>query len=76
MSGYVITKDFIELKKIYEEGNIHKFEKKVSSFTADDLREFAAYFSLNIFSKDEYYNVKIISEISYNLVLKEKFTKK
>lgn len=24
---------------------------------------------------DEYYNVKIISEITYNLVLKEKFTK-
>lgn len=75
MSGYVITKDFIELKKFYEEGNIDKLEKKVSSYTADDLREFAAYFSLDISSKNEYYNVKIISEIAYNLVLKEKFTK-
>ncbi len=52
-----------------------KFEKKISSYTGDDLREFAAYFSLDISSKDEYYNVKIISEISYNLALKEKFTK-
>lgn len=75
MSGYVITEDFIELKRLYEEGNIDKFEKKISSYTADDLREFASYFSLDISSKDEYYNVKIISEITYNLVLKERFTK-
>lgn len=75
MSGYVITKDFIELRKLYEEGNIDKFEKKISSYTADDLREFAAFFSLDISSKEEYYNVKIISEITYNLVLKENYTK-
>lgn len=75
MSGYIITEDFIELKRLYEEGNIGKFENKISSYTADDLREFAAYFSLDISSKDEYYNVKIISEITYNLILKEKFTK-
>lgn len=75
MRGYIITEDFIELKRLYEEGNIDKFENKISSYTADDLREFAAYFSLDILSKDEYYNVKIISEITYNLVLKEKFTK-
>lgn len=75
MSVYVITKDFIELKRLYEQGNIDKFEKKIASYTVDDLWEFAAYFSLDISSKDEYYNVKIISEITYHLVLKEKFAK-
>ncbi len=75
MSGYIITEDFIELKRLYEEGNIGKFENKISLYTADELREFVAYFSLDISSKDEYYNVKIISEITYNLILKEKFTK-
>lgn len=65
MSVYVITKDFIELKRLYEQGNIDKFEKKIASYTVDDLWEFAAYFSLDISSKDEYYNVKIISEITY-----------
>ena len=75
MSGYIITEDFIEWKRLYEEGNIGKFENKISSYTADDLREFAAYFSLDISSKNEYYNLKIISEITYNLILKEKFTK-
>ena len=39
------------------------------------MREFAAYFSLDISSEDEYYNVKIISEITYNLMLNEKFIK-
>lgn len=44
MSGYIITEDFIELKRLYEEGNIGKFENKISSYTADELREFVAYF--------------------------------
>ena len=30
MSGYIITEDFIELKRLYEEGNIGKFENKIS----------------------------------------------
>lgn len=46
-----------------------------SSNCTNDLREFATYFSLVISLKDEYYNVKIISEITYNLVLKEKIIK-
>lgn len=29
MSVYVITNDFIELKRLYEQGNIDKFEKKI-----------------------------------------------
>lgn len=40
MSGYIITEDFIELKRLYEEGNVDKFENKISLYTADDLREF------------------------------------
>lgn len=75
MIGYIITEDFIELKRLYKEGNIDKFENKISSYTADDLYEFAAYFTLDISLKDEYYNVKIISEITYNLVLKESLQK-
>ena len=42
MSGYIITEDFIELKRLYEEGNIGKFENKISSYTAYVLRVFAA----------------------------------
>lgn len=33
MSGYIITEDFIELKRLYEEGNIDKFENKKISYS-------------------------------------------
>ena len=57
MNNYIIKKDFVDLKKIYEENNIELFEKRISTYSPKELFEFAAYFSLNISSKDEYYNV-------------------
>lgn len=73
--SYVIREDFITLKKLYEEGNIDKFEKKISNYSAGELYEFAAYFSLIRISNNEYYNVKVISEISYYILLKVKYNK-
>jgi len=62
-------KDFITLKALYEEGSIDKLEKKISNYSANELYEFATYFSLVKNSDDEYYNEKIISEISYCILL-------
>lgn len=70
MNKYVIKGDFIELKKLYESGSINKFEKKILNYSVQELFEFAAYFSLIIKSNDEYYNVKIIAEIIYNILKK------
>lgn len=70
MNNYIIKKDFVDLKKIYEENNIELFEKRISTYSPKELFEFVAYFSLNISSKDEYYNVKILSEIAYNILSK------
>jgi tetratricopeptide (TPR) repeat protein len=75
MNNYVIKKDFIELKRLYENGNIERFDKKLLDYSIQELLEFAAYFSLNITSKEEYYNVKVVAEIMYNILIKSKICK-
>ena len=36
MNNYVIKKDFIDLKKRYEAGNIDRFEKKIFNYSVQD----------------------------------------
>lgn len=70
MNNYVIKRDFIELKHLYENGDIEKFEKRILDYSIKDIFEFSAYFSVNIKTNDEYYIVKIIAEIIYNIIQK------
>ncbi|MBC3888430.1 hypothetical protein GH810_08935 [Acetobacterium paludosum] len=66
----MIRKDFVELKHLYEDGKMFFFEEQLSRYTIQEIIEFSQYFSLNVQNKDEYYNVKMIAEIMYNLIIR------
>lgn len=63
----IVSKEFINLKRLIYDNKYKEFEKIIKSFTIDNILEFGNYYfsSNNIKAEDDYYNNKVFAEIVY-----------